>query len=128
MSPLRAGSTSNCYRTDSAVASWIELKEGRAAFMVRKARSCGSTQPACGGRRSGGLTDQRYPRIATSGDELLFALDGHSGREHCRADCCGHSAAEDTPVKLLRILFCLSWAIGAAAPLTSAETLSRPRV
>jgi hypothetical protein len=64
----------------SAVASWIELKEGRAAFMVRKlspagARSLPVEVAALEGSRTSG-----YPRIARSGDELLFAWTDRAGR------------------------------------------------
>lgn len=70
----------------SAVASWIELKEGRAAFMVRKlspdgTRSAPVRVAALEGSRTSG-----YPRIARSGDELLFAwTDTAGGRTIVRA-------------------------------------------
>ena len=63
----------------SAVASWIELIDGRAAFMVRRLSSSGArTLPvevaALEGSRSSG-----YPRMARSGDELLFAWTDTAG-------------------------------------------------
>jgi hypothetical protein len=57
----------------SAVASWIELTGQRAQFRVRRVNRSGALSPAttvsnlAGGRASG------YPRMASNGDDLVFA-------------------------------------------------------
>ncbi len=63
----------------SAAAGWIELKDGRAAFMVRRlspngTRSLPVQVAALEGSRTSG-----YPRIATSGGDLVFAWTDTAG-------------------------------------------------
>lgn len=89
----------------SAVASWIELRDGRAALMVRHLsptgiRSLPVEVAALEGSRTSG-----YPRITRAGDELLFAwTDTAGGRANGRADGGRHAAAENTLMMLLTIL------------------------
>jgi hypothetical protein len=65
----------------SAVASWIEFADQRAQFRVRRvepsgARSAATTVAGVEGSRASG-----YPRIARSGDEVLFAWTESQGGE-----------------------------------------------
>jgi hypothetical protein len=63
----------------SAVASWIELKEGRAAFMVRKLAPAGARSLPVEVATLEGSRTSGYPRLASSGDELLFAWTDTAG-------------------------------------------------
>ena len=57
----------------SAIATWIEFQEGRAQFKMRRVDSAGAKSPAT---TVSSLTASRasgYPRLARSGNELVFA-------------------------------------------------------
>ena len=88
-SPIRLDDTGALGRVDvellpngSAIASWIEFADQRAQFRIRRvepssARSESTTVSALLGSRASG-----YPRIASHGDEIVFAwtenVDGRS--------------------------------------------------
>jgi hypothetical protein len=90
--PIRLDDTGALGRVDvelmpngSAIASWIEFAEQRAQFRVRRvdptgARSESSTVSALVGTRASG-----YPRIASRGDEIIFAWTANAdGRSQVR--------------------------------------------
>jgi hypothetical protein len=91
-SPVRLDEEGTLGRVDvelmpdgSAVAGWIEFAAQRAQFKVRRVARSGARTPAvtvaglAGGRASG------YPRVASHGDELVFAwTESEAGRSSVR--------------------------------------------
>jgi hypothetical protein len=66
----------------SAVASWIEFADQRAQFRIRRVDQSGATSPAMTVSSLAGTRASGYPRIAATGDEIVFAwtetVDGRS--------------------------------------------------
>jgi hypothetical protein len=63
----------------SAAASWIELAGGRAMFMVRRLTPTGTrSRPVVAATLEGSRTSG-YPRIAASGEALMFAWTDTAG-------------------------------------------------
>jgi hypothetical protein len=57
----------------SAVASWIELAEGRAELRTRRVMASGTRSPAIAVSSMGNSRASGYPRLAAHGNELIFA-------------------------------------------------------
>jgi hypothetical protein len=88
-SPIRLDDVESLGRVDielmadgSAVASWIEFANRRAQFRVRRVDRTGGRSPASTVSAIAGSRASGYPRIASHGDELVFAwteaVDGRS--------------------------------------------------
>ena len=88
----------------SAIASWIEFAEQRAQFRVRRIDPSGARSPSVtvsnltGGRASG------YPRLESSGDELVVAWTADRPRRLAGADRGGPIACESA-VKAATLLY-----------------------
>jgi hypothetical protein len=81
--PIRVDDVGSLGRVDvelmldgSAVASWIELAEGKAAFKVRRIEPSGRRSAAITVTDIGANRNSGYPRMARRGNELLFAWTG----------------------------------------------------
>ena len=57
----------------AAVATWIEFQEGRAQFKMRRVESNGAKSPAMMVSNLAASRASGYPRLARSGNELVFA-------------------------------------------------------
>jgi hypothetical protein len=57
----------------SAVAAWIEFKEGKAQFMMRRVDARGTKSPAMTVSNLAASRASGYPRLARFGNELVFA-------------------------------------------------------
>jgi hypothetical protein len=57
----------------SAVATWIEFKEGKAQFMLRRVNASGTKTPAMTVSNLAASRASGYPRLARAGNELVFA-------------------------------------------------------
>jgi hypothetical protein len=75
--PVRVDDTSSVGRAGvellgdgSAAVTWVESSGERSSFNVRRVETAGGRGPAA---RIGESAGTRYPRVARSGDELLFA-------------------------------------------------------
>lgn len=87
--PLRVDEASSLGRVDvellsdgSAAATWVEFSDQKSYFMVRRLDATGRRGPAV---RIGESSGTRYPRLARSGDELLFAwTDTEAGAARVR--------------------------------------------
>jgi hypothetical protein len=64
----------------SAVATWVEFADGRSQLKARRVESSGARSAAVSvGKGEGGVTG--YPRVARSGNELVFVWNEGSGEE-----------------------------------------------
>ena len=84
--PIRLDDVSTQGRVDvellpdgSAVASWIELNHAGASFMVRRLSSAGTRSAPVQVAALEGSRTSGYPRIASSGQELVFAWTDTAG-------------------------------------------------
>jgi hypothetical protein len=57
----------------SAMATWIEFQEGRAQFKMRRVDASGTKSPAMTVSNLAASRASGYPRLARSGNELVFA-------------------------------------------------------
>jgi hypothetical protein len=78
--PVRLDDVSALGRVDiallddgSAVATWIEFAEGRAQFKLRRVDASGTRSPAMTVSSLAASRASGYPRLARSGNELVFA-------------------------------------------------------
>ena len=78
--PMRLDDVSALGRVDvvllddgSAIATWIEFAEGRAQFKVRRVATSGETSAAMTVSNLAASRASGYPRLARSGNELVFA-------------------------------------------------------
>ena len=65
----------------SAVATWVEFADGRGRFKTRRVERSGAKSTAIDISGSGPGRVSGYPRLARSGDELLFAWDESTNAE-----------------------------------------------
>ena len=91
-SPIRLDDNGSLGRVDvellpdgSAVASWIELADQRAQFRARRIDRAGGRSVAIAVSSIAGSRASGYPRIATHGDEIVFAwTEGADGGTQVR--------------------------------------------
>ena len=91
-SPIRLDEAGSLGRVDvelmsdgSALASWIEFADERAQFRVRRVGPSGTKSPSMTVSDLVGTRASGYPRMATHGDEVIFAwTESDNGRTQVR--------------------------------------------